>query len=96
MRVDSSTTGHVGDQTAAKQTTSAPKRAAEGSDQPRDAVILHLGDAAARVRGHSPLSATISARLEHVAAQIREGTYTIDLDKLADRLVDEELARAGR
>ncbi len=96
MRVDSSTPGHVGDRPAAEQTTSASKGADEGSGEPRDAVVLHLGEAAARVRDHSPLSAKISARLEEVAAQIREGTYVVDFDVLADRLVDEELARAGR
>lgn len=40
--------------------------------------------------------AQLAERIAEARAQIRAGTYKIDPEKLAERLLDEELARAGR
>jgi anti-sigma28 factor (negative regulator of flagellin synthesis) len=38
----------------------------------------------------------ISARLDKIRAAIDAGTYPIDLDKLASRIVDDELVRTWK
>jgi len=40
-------------------------------------------------------SAVRSERVASVRAQIQSGTYAIDRDKLANRIADDELERAG-
>ncbi len=67
-------------------------RGAEGND--RHSVVL--GDRASKMT--DKLSADDAARegkLSEIKRQLDDGTYTVDLDVLAERLVDEELARAA-
>ncbi len=59
----------------------------------QDAAVVTLSSAGAAVAagGADP---AIASRLEQLRLQIERGEYTIDLDKLASLIADDELARA--
>jgi negative regulator of flagellin synthesis FlgM len=92
MRINGFGTGSVEDRERPKAdpaTTAAPAKGGESS------VIVSPG---AQV-----LSAAVSrgdaARSERVAAvreQVQSGTYQVDRQKLAERIADDELVRAGK
>jgi anti-sigma28 factor (negative regulator of flagellin synthesis) len=58
----------------------------------QDAAIVTLSSAGAAIQASSASEASV-ARLEALRLQIERGEYTIDLDKLASRIADDELAR---
>jgi anti-sigma28 factor (negative regulator of flagellin synthesis) len=66
------------------------------SGEPRGAVVLSIGDAAAKLAASSArLSESVSARLQEVRRMIADNSYPIDFDRLAERILDDESARAG-
>ena len=46
--------------------------------------------------GDPPEPASASARLAAIRASILRGTYVVDLDRLAERIVEDELARRNQ
>lgn len=40
--------------------------------------------------------AAVAERVEEVRARLDAGTYRVDLDRLAERMLDDELGRLGR
>ena len=59
----------------------------------QDAAVVTLSSAGAAVAAGNADPA-MASRLEQLRLQIERGEYTIDLDKLASRIADDELARA--
>lgn len=59
----------------------------------QDAAIVTLSSAGAAVQASAASEASV-ARLEALRLQIERGEYTIDLNKLAARIADDELSRA--
>lgn len=57
------------------------------------AAVVTLSSAGAAVQAGAP-DELMSARLEQIRLLIERGEYPIDLDKLAVRIADDELARA--
>jgi flagellar biosynthesis anti-sigma factor FlgM len=59
-----------------------------------EAVVL--GERAAKLTDQLAADDAVrEQRLTEIKKQLDEGTYTIDLDLLAEKLVDEEIARSG-
>lgn len=58
-----------------------------------EAAVVTLSSAGAAIQAGGA-SELMAARLEQIRLQIERGEYTIDLDKLAERIADDELARA--
>ena len=57
------------------------------------AAVVTLSSAGAAVQAGAP-DELMSARLEQIRLLIERGDYPIDLDKLAARIADDELARS--
>lgn len=79
--------------------TDAPRRPtappARGAGQ--DAAVVSLGaDASAAAASSSGVSPEISARVSRVRELLANGEYVVDLDKLASRILDDDLAREGQ
>ena len=92
MRIHGFGTGSVEERDRSKAEPNAQVPPSQGGD--RDAVVVSSGTqmlSAAVSRG----SAVRSERVASVRAQIQSGTYVIDRDKLANRIADDELERAG-
>lgn len=85
----------VGKTTGNAPGASGPARAepAPAASSPRDAVTVSLGPAAAAVSG-TPVPD--SARVAEILARISSGKYSIDFERLADKMLDEELPRGRR
>lgn len=73
----------------------------QSSDRPKNAQAAHADEGAVsvNVRAMSPerseeLSPEIQRTLDDVKAQLRDGSYPIDLDQLAQSIIDDELSRA--
>jgi flagellar biosynthesis anti-sigma factor FlgM len=64
-------------------------------DTPSAAVVVS-SDAKTADASRSRLDGAVLERLQAVKAAIAGGNYAVDFDKLASRLVDDELARGGR
>jgi anti-sigma28 factor (negative regulator of flagellin synthesis) len=58
-----------------------------------EAAVVTLSSAGAAVQAGAATD-LMAARLEQIRLQIERGEYAIDLDKLAARIADDELARA--
>ena len=69
----------------------APATASEKSSRTGDVVSLSPAGAAMVERAKSP----VSDRIEHLKALVARGEYKVDVDLLASRIVDDELARGG-
>ena len=69
-------------------------------DSPTPAAIEARGPASVLSRSTAaraePDTVAPNAHLEHVRALIARGDYTVDLDKLASRIVDDEALRGGK
>lgn len=57
------------------------------------ATVVSLSANATAVDAASP---GITTRLQNIRAMIDKGDYPIDLDKLASRIVDDDVLRGGR
>jgi len=90
MRIDRPSIGSV----EARKTEPSTKVEA-GAENIGEAVVVDL-----RARTMSAASnrseAVHTAKLDRIARELKDGTYKVDLDRLAERIVDDELARTGR
>lgn len=57
-------------------------------------VTVRLGAVASAVTGSSTVPD--NKRVEHILARIQSGQYKIDFERLADRVLDEEMLRGRR
>ena len=62
---------------------------------PSGASVVSLSSAASALAPEET-SETITARLEKIRAMLARGTYPVDLDLLASRIVDDESMRGGK
>jgi anti-sigma28 factor (negative regulator of flagellin synthesis) len=69
--------------------TTAPSSPGEHSN---DATVVTLSSAAAAIQTGA-LDELVNARIEQIRILLQRGEYPIDLDKLASRIADDELAR---
>ena len=73
-------------------------RTREASTGPRPAddtaSVVSIG-AAARSSGSSSLEPAISARISRIRELLGNGDYQVDLDQLAGRILDDDVARTG-
>lgn len=79
----------VSSETAQKPATKAPGKAAS------QASVVNLSAAGSAVVADSDDSAP-SARVEKLKAMVEAGSYHVDLDALASRIVDDEALRGTR
>lgn len=69
------------------------KPAAAPKQDPSSVVTLSAGASASSSSMDGEVSAANAARIAQIREAIRTGTYPIDLDKLASRIVDDEVVR---
>lgn len=74
-----------------REASTGPRPAA---DQASQASVVSLG-AAAHASQTSKLDPAISARIGRIRELLSSGEYTVDLDQLAERILDDDVARAG-
>jgi anti-sigma28 factor (negative regulator of flagellin synthesis) len=75
-----------------KSDAKASKPASTGSS---DASVVVLSSAASAI-SPAETSETIAARLDKIRSMLQKGTYPVDLDLLAARIVDDETMRGGK
>lgn len=74
--------------------TRAPKGTPGHDREPNTpAAVVSLGEAAS-IAKTSRVDAAVRARLEAVRAALDRGEYSVDLDRLAGKIMDDELVRA--
>lgn len=91
MRIDSNvTTLPVNNDESRRPTTreSAPLDRSE-------AAVVELSSAASAVAAEPPAN-ELNARLDRIKALVDAGNYPVDLDKLAERIVDDDILRSTR
>lgn len=71
-----------------------PASALRPGGQDHAAAVVTLSSAGAAVQANGATE-VMSPRLEQIQLQIDRGDYPIDLDKLAARIADDELARTS-
>lgn len=76
----------------ASPTAERSERREPASPSAPNAVVLL--SSAARARNEAGVEPSIAGRLERIRAMIDAGEYPVDLDLLASRIVDDEIARA--
>src|SRR5260370_40320328 len=95
MRVDRSSVENIA--ADMKSSENAKSKSAEAADSAADdsgAVVLQPRTSElnkAQARGQSERT----ARLEKVRGEIRDGSYKVDLDRLANKIADEESGKGG-
>jgi flagellar biosynthesis anti-sigma factor FlgM len=57
-----------------------------------EATVVTLSSAAAAIQTGA-LDELVNARIEQIRVMLQNGAYPIDLDKLASRIADDDLAR---
>lgn len=75
-----------------------PHTPARGSEPPghaRGASIVSLSRAAANVAANN-MPEHVAERIEQLRAMIASGEYTVDLDQLAMRVVDDDMVRTEK
>jgi len=60
-----------------------------------EASVVKLSTAGAAVTASPEEPSDVTARISNIRALVARGAYPIDLDKLASRIVDDELLRGG-
>jgi flagellar biosynthesis anti-sigma factor FlgM len=70
-----------------KPASTSPKQ------DPASVVTLSAAGASASTAQDGEVSPANAARIAHIREAIRTGHYPIDLDKLASRIVDDDIAR---
>lgn len=58
------------------------------------AVVVKLGEAA-RARADKGIDSEMQARIVELRTRIADGSYKVDVGRLADAIVSDELARSG-
>jgi len=77
--------------TDTKPRTAANGAPATGSDDD-DSSVVKLG---ASVGEEVQIPSAVTKRIQEIRAALARGAYPMDLDRLASRLVDDELSRGG-
>ena len=94
MRVDSSNAPGVAQQLTSNR--GEGKTRGEQTDDSKSAVVVSIGEAAkGSAEAAARLDSEVKTRLEAVRLQLQNSNYPIDFDRLAERIVEDELARAG-
>ena len=67
-------------------------REATTGGRPADdqASVVSIGAAATRAAGNDP---SVSTRINRIRELLASGDYQVDLDKLAERILDDDIAR---
>lgn len=73
--------------------TSRPRATGTGQAAPVKGDVVELSAAAKATAGEAP---TNTDRLEKIRALLAAGEYAVDLDKLASRIVDDDVARTRK
>ncbi|MFT3694209.1 MAG: flagellar biosynthesis anti-sigma factor FlgM [Kofleriaceae bacterium] len=95
MRIDSKVgVGVVADARDAK-TTSIPTNKTSTSAEPAAVVKLSAAGTSAAQSSDAEISPANAERLAQIRQQIKTGAYPIDLDKLASRIVDDDMMRGA-
>ena len=77
----------------ATETRETPARARPRSNTGGRASVVKLTAAGAAMT--EPASPSITKRLETIKAMVDAGEYPVDLDKLAERIVDDDMLRSA-
>lgn len=88
MRIDPTTLAPIVERTLPEVTAQRPALEQE-------AAVVTLSSAGAAVAAGAT-GEVASARLEQLRLQLERGEYTIDLDKLAARIAEDDLERSAR
>lgn len=88
MRIDPTTLAPIVERTV-------PEVSAQRPALEQEAAVVTLSSAGAAVAAGST-GEVAAARLEQLRLQIERGEYTIDLDKLAARIAEDDLDRSAR
>jgi flagellar biosynthesis anti-sigma factor FlgM len=80
--------------------TDTKPRTATGTDAPAKAVATNDTSSVVKLAAGAPqeksaVDPVIASRIEKVRSLLAKGTYPIDLDRLASRIVDDEGDRTG-
>lgn len=89
MRIDTKVTTPITSNEARK---AAPRETQAPATTGTKASVVQLSSAATAAA--RPAAHGITARLEKIKALVDAGQYPVDLDKLAERIVDDDLLRA--
>jgi len=95
MRIHGFGTSSVEERERAK-TESATPSSGTGSDAKTQASVVVSHGAQQISAAVSRSDSARSQRVAEVRAQVQAGTYSIDRDKLAAKIADDELLRQGR
>lgn len=79
---------------APRRTSSTAGSAGAPSDPPAASVVVSASAASASA-ARSRVDSAVEQRISVLRTEVNQGTYRPDLERLSERLVDEELARAG-
>lgn len=88
MRIDPTTLAPIVERTL-------PEISAQRPALEQEAAVVTLSSAGAAVAAGST-GEVATARLEQLRLQLERGEYTIDLDKLAARIAEDDLDRSAR
>lgn len=93
-RTASGARAQVNREEAASPTSAPPPGATPGAASAEQSAVVLAPTLGAAAAMHGTEEAAASERVATVRAQVKAGTYKIDREKLTERLVDEEVARA--
>lgn len=79
-----------------RDTREAPSSASADSAQPTGASVVKLSAAGLSASAEAGAAPTTTSRLQTIRAMLDKGDYPVDLDRLATRIVDDDMLRAGR
>jgi len=84
------------DPTAIVTITDLRERKAPATDRPASSpsTVVSLGEAAGAARTSAP-EGGITTRIASIRSALHAGTYVVDLDKLSERILDDDLDREG-
>jgi flagellar biosynthesis anti-sigma factor FlgM len=89
MRIDGTNVASIEEHRQVRAKTVAPR------DNGNDAVVV--SDRIHKLAAHASETADARAtRVAEIGSMLEAGTYRVDHQKVAEKLVDEELARSGR
>jgi anti-sigma28 factor (negative regulator of flagellin synthesis) len=92
MRIDPKVLIPIADRKPANEPAAAPRSTTDPPSAAASVVKLSSGAAAVQAE---PTNSGITARLSKIRSLLDKGEYPVDLDTLAQRIVDDEVGRAG-
>ncbi len=88
MRIDPTTIVSIND--------TRPRPGNPGRPDGSPSSVVSLGEAAAAAQVHGDVDPSITTRIARIREELAAGTYVVDLEKLSERILDDDLAREGR